>query len=561
MSVTSVNLLWQKKHRGLMAVGAHEVADSGHVVLICPDPVEPRTYQVLAVDPTGSEAELCAISVETVREFDGGPDGRLLLGMTDDDIYLVREGRKIRFAGDRRMLYSDVSFSPEAGLFICGWTDALLDVYGVALGDANGRLAWSKDVDAAVNRVALARDGRTMAAGLQDGRILALDNRRNLLWECVQPEPVTALAMADVGPVCMAGTQFGTLLALDEDGGFRWRSPVGIPVIAVATDSAAQRAAAVLSDGAAHLLVCLGPDGSPTWEYELGSKPTGIALSPNGGYLLVSAANGTAALFEVDLAAAPGLGLGSRRDQDLARARACAEAGDLARARETLVAILREAPHDLEAAADLLEVQGRLVEDLRVQARTHVGEGRYHEALELLDTAHRLDPWNADLFQERLECRTRALEACADRARKLEAAHHWEDAAGAWREALALDPSWTAARESLARMRKAEAAGLLQQGDEHQAAGDLINAMALWIRAHQLAPSEELEDRLRRAEVSRCVTAGIAYYHAGRMAEAVFQLKKALALEPGNEQAERYLRYAEGMTGDTLISDRFSRLE
>ena len=68
-------------------------------------------------------------------------------------------------------------------------------------------------------------------------------------------------------------------------------------------------------------------------------------------------------------------------------------------------------------------------------------------------------------------------------------------------------------------------------------------------------------ERLRDAEVGRCLQAGIRHYEAGQLPEAAFQLKKALALDPGNDEAERYLGYALGQTGDSQIADRFGRLE
>src|SRR5687767_8566587 len=97
MSFSSVNLLWQKRFRGLMPVAQHAVADNGCTLLIRPDEMERRTYQVLSVDPDGNGTELSAISVERVYRFDAVADGRLVLGMTGDDVYVFRDGKKARF--------------------------------------------------------------------------------------------------------------------------------------------------------------------------------------------------------------------------------------------------------------------------------------------------------------------------------------------------------------------------------------------------------------------------------------------------------------------------------
>jgi tetratricopeptide (TPR) repeat protein len=99
------------------------------------------------------------------------------------------------------------------------------------------------------------------------------------------------------------------------------------------------------------------------------------------------------------------------------------------------------------------------------------------------------------------------------------------------------------------------------EGDQLEAFGDRDGAVALWHQAEALESSELLQARLRRAEVARCVAAGMAFYEAQRLPEATFQFRKALALDPHHEEALRYLGYSGGMGGDTGIADRFARLE
>lgn len=561
MSLSSVNLLWQKRFRGLGAASGHNVDASGNALLIKPDELERRTYQVLSIDPQGEARELLAVSVETVRKWDVSPDGKLLLGMTADDIYLWRGGRKVRFTPDTRVVYADACLAPEAGCFVAASSDALFSAHAVTLGDAGGRLGWTKDLESAVNRVAVAGDGQTVAIGMQDGRILALDSRRSLAWECVQGEPVSALAMPVIGPRAAAGTEDGSVLALDEEGGFRWRNSVGLPVVALAVDAEAQWIAAALTDGRTHLLSCFGPDGSLIWEWEPEAAPTGVSLSPGGRHLLVTQGNGVALLFELDLVAGAGMALGARRDGELASARADLEAGEPAKARERLQALVQAAPHDVEAARELMEAERILVIDRREVASELAAAGKWRAALETLGAAAQIDPWSEELFRLRLEYRRQAVEAAAEQARSLRDEADWEGAARAWTEALALDPGIMDARAALGEIRRTRATELMERGDERSEAGETAAAVELWQEARRLEPSEELEDRLRRAEVQRCVEAGVAHYDAGRMAEAQFQLKKALALDPGNETAERYLGYAQGQTGASGISDRFSRLE
>lgn len=561
MSLTSVNLLWQKRWRGLLPVPLHAAASSGHALLIRPDEMERRTYQLLSLDADGEAQELGAISVETVYRFDGVPDGRLLIGMTGDDIYVFRDGKKIRFMAERRVTYADASLSPGTGWFVAGFSDALFASHGVAFGDANGRFGWAKDIEQPVNRVAIAGDGRTLTAALQDGRIQALDNMRNALWRCANDEPVTALAMPRSGPDVVVGTENGSILSLDNDGGFRWRSPVGIPVLALSVDEANQWVAAVHSDGTTHLLVCLGPDGSPVWEYELEARPSGVALAPNGRFLVVTTAAGGVSCFEVDFASAPGFTVGGRKARDLAAVDAALGAGEIARAHALLADLAAAAPWDEDVAARRLEVRAFLVETLRERSREAEAAGEWDRPLSLLDEAAAADPWDASLFGERSALRERVIAAKAERALALEGAFDPEDAGRLWAEILALDPAHAAAREAIRRVRRARAEELTREGDARRDAGDLQGALALWQEAQALHTDEGLAARLRQAEVDRCIALGTAHYEAQRMPEATFQFRKALALDPSNETAQRYLGYTDSVSSDTTIADRFARLE
>jgi tetratricopeptide (TPR) repeat protein len=128
-------------------------------------------------------------------------------------------------------------------------------------------------------------------------------------------------------------------------------------------------------------------------------------------------------------------------------------------------------------------------------------------------------------------------------------------------DVVALDPTDARARDGVRRVRTAQAEALVQLGEQAETGGRIDEAIAAWKEAQRLAPSKTLGARLTDAEVSRCLQTGIAHYEAQRLPEAVFQLKKALTFDPENEEARRYLGYAQGLSGDTNIADRFARLE
>jgi tetratricopeptide (TPR) repeat protein len=410
-------------------------------------------------------------------------------------------------------------------------------------------------------QVAITHDGRSLFVGLDNGRLLAFDNSRQLLWELGVSGPAAALAASGKGARVFAGLADGTVVAVGPDGLALWQAEVFLPVIALATDAAGKWVAALGTDGSNHTLTVLGPEGEVVWEHRLEGKPTGVSLSPNGRYLLVTLASGHASQFEADFSRAAATAPVSRRDRDLAAAREAAERGDLVTAHTRLRELAAQTPHDLEVAEEWLTARNALLAGERQAASELAASGQHAEALARLNAAGELDPWSEGLFQHRREIRQAALESASTCASMCEAQGDWDGAAAAWRDALALDPAAINARRELRRVLERQALALTLAGDTQSQAGDALKAVELWRQAQTLAPTPELEERLRHAEVERCVRAGITYYEEQRLPEAVFQLRKALALEPGHEQAARYLGYAQGQTNNAQVANRFAHLE
>ncbi len=558
MYESSINLNWQRRYRGLIPASDHSLAADGTAILVRSDPVVARTYQVLQLDTSGSETEVCAIAVETVRSFVPLPDGRMLLGMTADDIYIFREGKKTRFLPDRRVVYTDLALALTSETFVAAYSDGLFSTHGVAFAESSGRLIWHRDLPSQVNCVAINGSGKAVAIGLQTGRLYALDHRRGALWECVQDEPVTALAMGAEGYGVVAGTHSGTVFALDDEGGFRWRAAVGLSVTGIAVSHGFEWTAAVATDGAAHRLLCFDREGHPVWELDLEVKPTGVALSPSGGHLLLTFSNGGASLFEVHFA--------SRQEAVNARlidqAREANDEQGLVSAREGLLAALRRAPHRAEFAEELSAIEERLMAMLHGHADARREEGDLTGAFRSLQCALALRPWDPDLFTPCRAARNAAVTDLSQRAERAEEVRDWDVALELWIEALALDPLLTEARIALRQVRESQARDLTSQGDSRELLGDAVGAVTLWRQARELCSTPALEERLRTAEINRCMTAGIAFYEAERLPEAQFQFAKVLALDPDHAEAVRHLGYTHGRTEErSLISDRFSRLE
>jgi hypothetical protein len=556
MSGLNVDLLWQRRHRGLVSIGAATLDDSGNALLIKPDEFESRTYQVLRFSAAGDVTELAAVSVERVQQWVGSSDGRFLIGVTADDVYLFRDGKKARFMTDRRATYADVALAPEAGWFVCGFSDEVFATYGIAYGDANGRLGWTRDLSVGVNRVALSRDGKSITIALADGTILATDSTRVTLWEHALDENITAVAMSAKGGGCVAGTDQGTVRALSGDGVVRWSTSIGVPIVAAALSDAADFAAVAASEGSTHLIVGLDDAGNPVWEYQLEGRPAGISCSPNGRHLLVITAGGEATCFAVEGAGTAS----SSHERTLEEARRLLP-NDPVSAWELIAPAAAAAPHLPDVAAVFLEARGAALSSLQREAASALEKGDAGFATTIGEIAARVDPWDPAVFALRGRCREARIEERARAAESAELLQDLEGALAAWSEVVGLDAANVAAREGVRRVRSQQAEALMQVGDRAEAAGRIDEALAAWKDAQRLSPSEALGFRITEADARRCLQLGIAHYEAQRLPEATFQLKKSLSLDPDNEEARRYLGYVQGQSGDSGIADRFARLE
>ncbi|MBI3911426.1 MAG: tetratricopeptide repeat protein [Armatimonadetes bacterium] len=556
MNLQAVNLLWQRRYRGVLPLATGSLSNEGQLIAVRPDALEARTYQVLAISADGEARELAAVSVETVRRFCVTADASVLLGLTEDDLYIFRQGRKTRFAPERRVTYADADLSPS-GAFACAFSDMMFASHTLALVDPNGRLVWTKDMPAPINRAAISADGERIAAGREDGTILLLDRVRLPIWEYLQAEPVTALALALDEPVCAVGTQGGSVFLTDAEGALRWRAAPGYPVLGVALDEQVRWVAAAAGDQVIGLLACFSADGTLVWEFDLPGRPTGVALSPNGRFLAVSLADGNLLTFAVDFSAqgAPAA------EGPVEAAREAVAAGDLEAARQHLLHALALDSAHLDACRQLSEVEARRVAELRTHAEDHAREGQYAEALACLTHAQQTAPLDEELFRQRRAVHAQAVAHWRSTAGERAAAGDAQAALDAWHTLLSLEPTNQEARQQLAAVQRLQGRQLMARGDALRQSGELDAAIDTWQRALAISPDSDIEARLHAAEIERCLAIGIQYYRAQRFPEAAFQFRKVLALDPHHEEAIRYLGYTQGQQPDSLIPNRFTRLE
>ena len=73
--------------------------------------------------------------------------------------------------------------------FAAAFTDLMFAGQSLALADAAGKVLWTKDLDAPIAVVAISAEGPVVAAGLENGILLAFDAGRSVLWEAALEAP------------------------------------------------------------------------------------------------------------------------------------------------------------------------------------------------------------------------------------------------------------------------------------------------------------------------------------------------------------------------------------
>lgn len=547
-------LLFQKRFRGLLPLSPHAASDDGSVTFVRPDELEARAYQVARAQGDGRVTVLSSFSVEKVRALAMAADGVTLLGATDDDAYLFRDGRKSRLMPGRRLSYSAVALDAGGARFAVAFADMMFSTHTIALGDTGGKIAWTRELPLTLTAVALDGEGRHLAVGSQEGRLRVLNASRELLFEHAIDEPITAIALAGNGTPVIVGTSAGTLASIEADGGRAWALSVGRPIVAVAVDAGGALAAAVAAEDADGVLAVVDATGDLLWEHALDARPVGLSLSPDGSHLALSLSDGRLLLFSLGHASGVTLAGGAPL---FAPARAAWESGDRDEARALARRALAADPADLDACDALIAWEAELVAEhvARAEALAVAGDPA---ALAELEAAAGIDATDARLIDARPRIHARLAEALFGEA---DAAPEPETACAAWEAVLRVDFKHREARRRLGEARSAARDALIATGEASADAGEVAAALDALRRARELGADEALSARIRGLEVLHLVAEGRRLYDARRYPEAIFQLQKALSLEPGHEEARRYLEYARGLSADSSVSARFQKLE
>ena len=264
--ITNVNLLYQRKARGVAPLSRFASGNDGTLIVSVPDEMEVRTFHIVRFDSSGRSQILETYSVETLRKTEIAASGSLYIGTTDDDLYLFQNARKNRFLPERRASYTDIALGQEGKRFGVAFSDLMASSHSVALGDTGGRLLWTKDVGFDVACLAVNRDVTHIVTGGESGDVLLLDTARNTLFSHRHDFPIFCTATIGESRTVFA-SQNGVGL-LDERGQALWFTETngGHPV-GLALDAEARTVAVLLrTDDTTGRLLFLNADGLPVWE-------------------------------------------------------------------------------------------------------------------------------------------------------------------------------------------------------------------------------------------------------------------------------------------------------
>jgi tetratricopeptide (TPR) repeat protein len=563
MNIRTVNMVWERRLRGAYAVSRYALDDEGTLTLAVPRPLEARAYDLTRLRLDGGTEVRAGFTVETLLKLDVSAQADDCVGMTADDLYLFHAGGKIRFLGERRINFVDMSLSVDGQRVAGGFSDMAGTNFALALGDITGRVHWLRDVDAPLSTVALSRDGGRIAFGADSGMLWLVDAARRDVWAFEQGEPMRALACSEDGVFLAYGTAEGAVGLIDGDGTRQWEARLSGEVVALALSGDGAVCVAFCrpahDDSMTHCFCLIGA-GQVGWEYEAERRLVGLSVSANGRYLAASGRDGTQAVFEI----VPGAAAGVPADPKV-QSEALAASGDLEGAVRVLRAALDANPADVEVCLEWADKSRQWMDGEIAKAKSQFDAGDYAAAVITLETVIQAEPMAiVEVVEPLSEARFKRSVQLREEGLERIVSGDSEAAEKAWLEAIASCPANIEARQDLAKLRAYRTQEADAEADRLLAQGELEAGVAALERAQAVAPTSERAAKLNRATIAMEFAAGMAAYNEKRYSEAVFQFKKALARDPDHSEAKRYLGYAQKFAQDAAtdtLGDRFSRLE
>lgn len=194
------------------------------------------------------------------------------------------------------------------------------------------------------------------------------------------------------------------------------------------------------------------------------------------------------------------------------------------------------------------------------EAVDYYHDKRYDEAMELLDKIYSIDPNYGDVRElrqailkdkayttkESTRESVRALMQKGDEALKRGQSI---SAIAAWKDALAIDPTYEPAKRKIDATNHAMAQKEFETGYLHYHHGDLEDALDSWSNAIALDPSfkergllvlmSKVERKVRQDQIGRLAAQGYEQYQAQQLPSSLQSYEELLKLDPRHEEARR----------------------
>jgi tetratricopeptide (TPR) repeat protein len=562
MNIRTLNLLWDEKVRGSYPVSSYALNDAGTLVRGIPRPTEPRNYDLTHLHRDGTVEKQTTFTTQTLLELEISTEAGSFLGMTANEVYLFHNTGKVRLLPDRRLVFVDTGICASGQRVVVGYSDIAGTNFEVASGDMRGSIEWILTVDTPLSAVTISRDGAYIAFGTEVGSLVLITSRRKQVWQFNIEEPIHSVACSEKGDRVLYGTTCGTVGCIVGDGTRIWDFPLVGDVVSVAISAQGEVCAALVygvteEDGSR--LLCFNAEGAIGWEHRFEKRLVGLSLSPQGNYLATSLRDGTAMLYEVVMGDALPQSASRSLEDPLLQAQAFLEVGATTDAYQVLKNGVAEQPANLVLFDLYTQTQKRWFEENIAFAQAHFTAQEYLPALSILETMLTLEPQNVSLVSLLNQARQARAKQCLTQAQDENT-----DKEALLREAIRLQPTVKAFRESLANLYEREVANDDQAAEALLANGRFEEGIAALERAQAIAPTPARAKRLERAQIALDFETGMELYNAKQYSPAIFQFQKVLSRDPNHAEAKRYLQFSQRFTQDSSTSEvqsRFSMLE
>jgi tetratricopeptide (TPR) repeat protein len=401
------------------------------------------------------------------------------------------------------------------------------------------------------------------------GLLTLLDSARKEIWQFELGTPITTVACSRTAAFTAYAVDGGRLGVIGMDGSRIWEAslPGEVAALAVSADGALTAALyfpANAPEGTSTVALLLN-DGTIGWTHDTDRRATGVSFTPDGSVLSVGARDGSVAVYRVEQGAATGSASVNASSEALTRAAHLEASGDIRDAYSVLQAVGPANPADVALWQELTRLKNLWFEMALAEAESLRSANDYRGAIRCCAQLIDADPLFVPAIDALRALRTERAEQLRQEARSSRDTGNLKAAEAALREAVAVAlPEALEMRRELADICAGQATAMDARADAFVADGRLSEALEALQHAQSISLNTARSARITQLQVQFEFAAGMEAYNARKYAEAAFQFKKVLNLQPTHAEARRYQDFARKFAQDSIqesLADRFSRLE